>query len=463
VTPIPARSAPCVSAGLAAACLWASAASQPVDVPPTWGGDWDSRPRLTGNWDGIRDGLGSKGIVLDLDLLLTPQDVLSGGRSTGAELWGNAEYTLNVDSQKLGWWPGGFLKLEGNTGFGQNVLQSSGAIAPVNTAALIPASKATTALVNATFMQFFSEQLGVLLGKINTLDLGESEFYGDYHTQFLNEAFVSPLTLEQVPISTWGAGVLALPAKDLALSVLALNPNGTPTTNPLFGDGVELLAGAQLNVQPWGLVGHQSVSFSWNDKERYSLEQDPANIARLLLSSQFPRLANPGPELAAILERFFPNLLEPTVPANTANSSWALSYGFDQYLWQPAQDPHSGLGLFFAVGASDGDPNPIRYSFLLGLGGKGVVPGRGADTFGLGFARTQFSSALLPYLRDRLDIGLDREDALEAYYSAAFTGWLTMSADLQVVQPGLTKALAGSQLTDVDTAFIAGLRIYARF
>jgi porin len=76
--------------------------AQPVEIPPTWGGDLWSRPRLTGSWFGLRDALGQKGVVFDVDLLLTPQGVATGGRDTGAAFWGNADYTLNVDTGKLG-------------------------------------------------------------------------------------------------------------------------------------------------------------------------------------------------------------------------------------------------------------------------------------------------------------------------------------------------------------------------
>jgi len=38
----------------------AVANAQPIDVPPTWGGDLWSRPRLTGSWFGLRDELGKK-------------------------------------------------------------------------------------------------------------------------------------------------------------------------------------------------------------------------------------------------------------------------------------------------------------------------------------------------------------------------------------------------------------------
>jgi hypothetical protein len=45
--------------------------AQPVDIPATWEGDFWSRPRLTGNWGGLRDTLGKHGVGLDVDLLQT--------------------------------------------------------------------------------------------------------------------------------------------------------------------------------------------------------------------------------------------------------------------------------------------------------------------------------------------------------------------------------------------------------
>ena len=446
----------------------AAVRAQPVEVPSTWGGDLSSRPRLTGDWAGVRDELGKKGIVLDVDVLVTPMDVLSGGHSTGGETWGNIDYTLNVDTEKLGLWPGGFLLVQADTGFGTNIFAKSGALVPVNTAALLPApDDHTTALTNATFMQFLSEQFGVVIGKFNTLTAGKQEFYGDYSAQFLNAAFVFPMTLEQVPLSAYGGGVIALPTHDIVLSLLALDPNGTPTNNSLnnvFNNGAMIVGSGALTYKPFGLVGHQDVGFSWNNKERYSLEQDPSNLALLLLQTRFPRLGDPGPVLEQILARFFPGLLVPTVPANRQNSSWAVSYSVDQYLWQPPHDEKHGIGVFVSAGASDGNPNPIKRAFLAGVGGKGV-PGRPDDSYGVGVARTQFSGAFLPFLRERLNLGLDHEDAFEAYYNLAITGWLTATADIQVVNQALNKQLnpSGFGLVNVDHATIGGIRFRVRF
>ncbi len=442
--------------------------AQPYAVPPTWGGDFWSRPRLTGDWGGLRDEMGKKGIVLDVDVLTTPMDVLSGGRSTGGETWGNVDYTLNVDTEKLGLWPGGFFMVQADTGFGTDIFADSGALVPVNTAALFPApNDRTTALTNATFMQFLSEQFGLVIGKFNTLTAGKQEFYGDYSTQFLNAAFVFPMTLEQVPLSAYGGGVIALPTESIVLSVLALDPNGTAASNSfnnVFNNGAMIIGSGQLTYKPFDLVGHQNVGFSWNNKERYSLEQDPANLLRLLLQTQFPRLGDPGPILAQILERFFPGLLVPTVPPNRENSSWSVSYALDQYLWQPKGDDKHGIGVFLSAGASDGNPNPIKWAFLAGVGGKGV-PGRADDSYGIGVARTQLSSAFLPLLRERLGSGLEHEDALEAYYNLAITNWLSVTPDLQVINLALDRRLnpSGFGLVNVDHATIAGIRFRVRF
>jgi porin len=360
-----------------------------------------------------------------------------------------------------------FFKFQGDTGFGSNVFKNAGTVVPVNTAALIPGiNDRTTALMNATLTQFLSPQFGLFAGKINMLDSAVTEFRGDYRTQFENAAFNFPMTLDQVPISAFGGGAIVIPQQDILLSALALDPNGTPTSNDLghaFSGGVEVLASGKLTIKPFGLVGHQSLGLSWNNKRRFSLIQDPTNLALLLLQNQFPRLANPGPVLTGILERFFPALLVPAVPANRQSSSWAVSFSFDQYFWQPDGNPEHGIGLFFGFGASDGNPNPIQYSFIAGIGGKGVVLSRPDDTFGLGVARTQFSSAFVPLLRQQLNLGLQREDAIEMYYNVSVTQSLNLTAD-QVIGQGIKKALNGvGQLANVDTAVVAGARLRVRF
>jgi porin len=86
------------------------------------------------------------------------------------------------------------------------------------------------------------------------------------------------------------------------------------------------------------------------------------------------------------------------------------------------------------------------YSF--GIGGRGMLPGRDLDRFGIGFYYTNFSNDL-PGL-----ILSDGEIGLEVFYNIAATNWLYVTPDIQVIEPGGRRA---------TTAFLSGLRLQMRF
>ena len=91
-------------------------------------------------------------------------------------------------------------------------------------------------------------------------------------------------------------------------------------------------------------------------------------------------------------------------------------------------------------------------------------PGRPDDSFGLGWSRLEFSNDFVPFLRQQLNLWLEREDAVEVYYNAALSKWLNATLDLQVIEPGLKKTLnAAGQLQNVGTTVVGGLRLFARF
>jgi porin len=440
--------------------------ASPYDTPPTWGGDLASRPRLTGNWGGVRDDMAKKGVVLDLDVYWMPQTITGGGKEHGGASWGNAIATLNVDTHKLGLWQGGFLKVQTVTSFGHNILGNVGAVVPANLSWILPTIEPDTGLQEFTYTQFLSRHSGLFLGKINSI-APTNVFHGDYRTGFLNAGINMPLALGLVPLSAFGAGALYLPSHDVTLAAMVLDPSGTIKSNDLghaFEDGVMALASADLKIRPYGLPGHQNLALAWSNKDRISLSQDPSNIARLLLNERFPLLGNPGPILVEILERYAPGLLIPAAPLNRENKTWAAVYSFEQYLWQPAGDPKRGLGMFFSLGASDGQANPIKYSYSLGVVGKGIVPARPHDDFGIGWARTTFSDNFVPFMRKTFDLGLRHEDAIELYYNAAVTPALSISPSLQIISSALNRALdSNGNLKGLDTTYVAGVRVGIRF
>src|SRR5262249_38508638 len=151
-----------------------------------------------------------------------------------------------------------------------------------------------------------------------------------------------------------------------------------------------------------------------------------------LLQSRFPVLGDPGPILKKFIERFFPELLEPAQPANHQSSTWTVYYNFDQYLWSPEGKSDKGVGVFFRFGAADEDTSPVHYAYNVGVAAKGVIPGRPDDQFGVGWSRVEMSGNLVPFLRRRLNLGLNTEDTVELYYDGALTAWLGATFDVQV-------------------------------
>jgi porin len=166
------------------------------------------------------------------------------------------------------------------------------------------------------------------------------------------------------PLTAYGGGLVLLPWEGAVFTVSALDPSGTATDNNLsdaFQDGVLVAAEGRVTIKPSGLVGHQLLGGGWSNKERVSLEQDPSNLARLLATQQFPRLADPGPVLTRFLERFFPGLLVPTQPLNRVGYTWTVYYNFDQYLWSP-EGARTGHRLVLPLRRlrRRGEPHQIR-------------------------------------------------------------------------------------------------------
>lgn len=441
--------------------------AMPYATPETWGGDLASRPRLTGDWGGARDTLAKNGVVLDLDVYWMPQTITRGGKDESDGDWGNAVATLNVDTHKAGLWQGGFFKLQTVTSFGDNIMRDTGALVPANITWMLPTPTETdTGVQELTYTQFLSQHFGVFLGKINSI-APTNVLHGDYNTGFLNTALNLPLAMAMVPLSAYGVGALYLPSHEVTFAGMVLDANGTIENDDLgdaFEDGMMALGSADLKINPSGLPGHQNLTLAWSNKDRTSLVQDPSNIARLLLNERFPRLGDPGPILTEIIEAHAPGLLIPAAPLNKESETWAAVYSFEQFLWQPAGEHTRGLGMFFSAGLSDGKANPVEYSYSLGLVGKGMVPNRPRDDFGIGWARTEFSDDFVPFLRSTFDLGLDHEDAIELYYNAAVTPWLSISPSLQIISPALNKALdANRNFMDLDNTYIAGVRVGVRF
>jgi porin len=190
---------------------------------------------MTGDWGGTRDEWATKGVTFDMSLTQTGMSVISGGKKHGWEYNGRGDLTLNIDTQKLGLWPGGFFRVEVEGNYNKSINPDTGALMAVNTSQIFPTTgKDELNVPSVSFTQFFSPYVGVAVGKVATItpqsgDMNEFA-HGKGDTQFFNMAFnFNPAILMTVPYSSLAAGVVILPTKDpneAGISVIALDNDG---------------------------------------------------------------------------------------------------------------------------------------------------------------------------------------------------------------------------------------------
>jgi porin len=407
---------------------------------PDYTGDIWRRSRLTGDWGGLRTKLANNGVQLEMDITHYYQDVASGGVDTTGRYIGTAEIVLKIDSHKMGLWPGGFLFVRGEAAFKQGVNAATGALMPVNTGPVLQLpNRDDMILPHVIFTQFLSEKFGVALGKLDTTVGDDNEFaHGRGDDKFMNLAFsLNPVGLRTTPYSALGMALVYLPTKDLMLTFSVLDTEGVPTKagfDTLFKDGTTLAPGLRWTIRPFGLTGHQTLAALWSNKEFTSLSQDPRTLIGNILFG---------------------------TPLKKVDGSWAVMYNLDQYLYQKKEDPTQGFGIFGRVGVSDGKANPIAQFYSFGFGGKGMIPGREQDHFGIGYYYLKIAGDLRdtfpPLLLRR--VGLDHEQGGEMFYNIAVLPWFHVTADLQVIDSAINKLpLTGPDRKPLHTAVVFGLR-----
>jgi porin len=138
------------------------------------------------------------------------------------------------------------------------------------------------------------------------------------------------------------------------------------------------------------------------------------------------------------------------------HSTWAVYWSAWQYFFteQPGNLPidllngepdQQGVGMFTRFGFADKDTNPTEWAVSGGIGGRGVIPSRDNDTFGLGY---YYNSVQQTRLFSALGVK-DSAQGFEGFYNIALTPAWRVTVDLQIVEP-VAKG--------VHTATIFGLR-----
>ena len=184
-----------------------------------------------------------------------------------------------------------------------------------------------------------------------------------------------------------------------------------------------------MGIKPFGLPGHQLIGGTYNTQTYTSLAQDPRTSIDVgsIISGEIP--------LRDALSE---------VQISRTSGSWSVYYNFDQFLYTTKADGSQGIGIFGRIGFADRNTNILEQFYSFGIGGRGMLPGRDHDRFGIGFYYTNLSDDLPGIFLSSNEIGL------EVFYNIAATNWLYVTPDIQVIEP------AGKRAT---TAFLTGLRL----
>ena len=418
----------------------ATAEGPPPGMTPAvdYRGGWSTRPALSGDWGGLRQRLADRGVTFELEWFQAGQGVVDGGLAERGAWATNLDYYLTLDLMRMGLLPA-LLSVRGQSRFGETVNADSGLLLPVNTYAYFPFTNTidedvSFALTELNYLQFVTDEVGLLIGKITTM-ANRNEFAGgEGRSQFMNMQLLwSAVFALTVPYSTLAVGGVWVPSPQVSVSTIFMNTKDASTSTGFddLGDGTSWWTSADVQYRLGALPGGLAAGGV------YAFDGDFSQIGGLYI--------DPGVGISR----------------GSKSSSWAFYASGWQYL--ATEDPASGLidlddgrqdlegvGAFLMVGAADEDTSPILWSIAAGLGAKGLIPGRDSDTSGLGYFynRVQEPGAIVSSRLDRTTQGL------ELYYNIAIARAVELSLDFQWSE----SAFAG-----IADAISLGARLDMRF
>jgi porin len=391
---------------------------------PQYAGALSERSHLTGDWGGRRTEWAKKGLQVDVDSVTWADTVVDGGKTDDTEIGGTIQYNVKWDLMRAGILPGALIQLRADSRFGDSAMLNTGQITINNFAALSPTNYSDfdggydLALSQLSYLQMFSEHFGVIVGKLDMYGEGDTnEFAGGRgRTQFMNWNLNVTTPALIVPAASVGGGVVVLPNENLSITSLLVN-NVECTNSDCFdvlGDN--------------GFVSVNTASY------QYSLGGLPGGLNGSLFyffDADFSDIDSIG---------IYPNDGVVGLVGNDKSSSWQGSISFWQYVSIDGEHEGPvdltnkvpdlrGWGVFGRLSLADPDTNPWRTTVALGVGGRGVVPGRPNDLFGIGGFYNDLEQGRITQ-RAEFD---DDYVGMEAFYNFAITPAARLSANLQIL------------------------------
>jgi porin len=411
---------------------------------PDFSGTLGTRNYLTGDWDGVRNELSSRGIQVDAEFMQYVQMVADGGVDRSAAWGGKQNYMLHLDLQKMGLVPGALVYVRFDGRWGRSSFGRTGQLLPGNEASLVPVDfeeldRETAATMTAfNYTQFLSKKFGIVVGKMDNMDGDFNEFAGGRgDSQFMNYNLIYAAPTAIVPASVLGAGVIYMlnPNVTLVSQVLSATDSSFSSGFDTMDDGFMSVNALMTQYRLADLPGGFNATYiHWFDTDFTD-------------TSSFIAVPDEG------------------VVSSDENTSWLFAMSAWQYLY--TEEPSKGLmnplnkkpdlqgwGVFARVGLADKKTNPMHNSYSVGIGGRGIFPTRDNDVYGIGYFYTDLRpEAMESNFGTPLNIKGDFQGS-EIFYSIALTPAVKLTFDVQFLE---------SYDNDIDNSTVLGSRFQMIF
>ena len=356
------------------------------------------------------------------------QGMLRGDGDKSGQYGGHVDALVRIDFSKFGFWDGLSVTDELYWNHGDSVNGFDGTLFPVNSALFFPdvhgEDTVATVALNAT--QNVGDVWSFSVGRFNNIDgiRYRPVFGGGGVDTFwhLNPAVTSS---GLVPAGINAASV-SIKTKPISYFLMVYDPvdaYSKPLFKEVFQNGVGYNAIATLKTSIGGKTGYYGLSGS------YSTASHP-NLGDLVLDTELGRAINDN--------------------VSQKRGAYAVAVTAQQFLVQDPADPTKGWGVFGALTRSDANPTPLGLSWMVGVGGNGLLAHRPDDRFGFALGHFGMSEVLkeeiFPLLRD--------ESVWDAFYNIGITPWFRITYDLQWVTPATEGFPRG---------WFGGLQAYVKF
>jgi len=460
------RSVHCACA--AAIAIWAIGTTIAASAAE---GDLASRSRLTGDWNGARSALEEKGVDIVIQYIGETLGISGGNIPSGshATYEGRLDVTINTDLERLMGWKGGKTQIRAfqiHDINNRNAVSYTGSIADPSNIDAVP----TTRLFTAWYQHEFGTVAALRLGQL----AADDEFLvaptaGGLINGTFGWAAIAAGNLRSggpaYPLATPGARLLLNPTE--SISVLGAVFSGDPAGKDCYTTG----AGDPQLCNRHGTTFSLNGGAFWIGEIQYNVNQSPDSKG-LAGSYKLGGWYHNGryADQRYGIDSATGAVVSQALPYDTDllhSGNWGIYGVVDQMVWREGE---ASANVFLRAGASPSDRNLVSWYVDGGVGLKGLVPGRAADTLTFGVAYSRISSDAIAldndvYAIDRLSPRRSAEAVLEISYIAQIAPWWSFQPDFQyIVKPNGNVPIGGDIANGiVEDAYVFGVRTTITF